>query len=251
MILLTIKFDLVQSDFCINKRRFSHFTLYAMDKSYDLTLKEGSSMLVCGPTMSGKSTFVHALLNEKQLFSTPPERVYWFHGQMTDELKTKTDYFLKEGLPDSFEDIPPNSVIVLDDLMHEAKDHPGVTKLFTKLVHHKKLFVINITQNFFLNSKETRTRRLNTQYIILFKNPSDATQVQVVGRQMYPNAPNYLAEVNRKATKRPHGYIFIDLRQETPDEVRIRTNFLPSEAPMRVYKQDRNWKRRRVINKDG
>ena len=217
-------------------------------------------MLVCGPTMSGKSTFVHALLNDKRIFAKPPERVYWFHGQITDELKNKTGYFLKEGLPDSFEDIPPNSVIVLDDLMHEAKDHPGVTKLFTKLVHHKNLFVINITQNFFLNSKETRTRRLNTQYMVLFKNPSDATQVHVIGRQMYPSAPNFLAEVYRKATKRPHGYIFIDSRQETPDEARIRTRILPSEAPMRVYKQVNrwkrsrvinNWKRRRVINKDG
>jgi energy-coupling factor transporter ATP-binding protein EcfA2 len=235
----------------INKFKFAYSLLAVMDKCYDFSLKEDSSMLVCGPTMSGKSTFVHALLNDKRIFDKPPERVYWFHGQMTDELKNKTGYFLKEGLPDSFEDIPPNSVIVLDDLMHEAKDHPGVTKLFTKLVHHKNLFVINITQNFFLNSKETRTRRLNTQYIVLFKNPSDATQVQVVGRQMYPNAPNYLAEVNRKATKRPHGYIFIDLRQETPDEVRIRSNILPSESPMRVYKQNRSWKRRHVINKDG
>ena len=137
-----------------------------MEKCYDFTLKEGSSMLVCGPTMSGKSTFVHALLNDRRIFRKTPGLVYWFHGQATDELKAKQGYIFKQGLPESFDYVPPNSIIVLDDLMNEAKDHAGVTNLFTKLVHHKNLFVINITQNFFLNSKETRIRRLNTQFIV-------------------------------------------------------------------------------------
>ena len=220
-----------------------------MDKFYDFTLQEGSSMVVSGPTRSGKSTFVHALLNDKSMFSIPPERVYWFYGQATDDLKAK-DYILNEGLPDSFADIPQNSVIVLDDLMHEAKDHPGVTNLFTKLVHHKNLFVINITQNFFLRSNDTRTRRLNSQYMVLFKNPSDATQIAVIGRQMYPKNTNFLSDVYSKSTKRPHGYVFIDLRQETDDNVRIRSHVLQKDFPMRIYKQEPRPKKR-IINKDG
>jgi GTPase SAR1 family protein len=193
-------------------------------------------MLVCGPTQSGKSTFVHALLSDRQIFSNKPKMVYWYYGQHTPDVANK-GYILQEGLPDSFDKIPQNSVIVLDDLMNEAKDHPGVTNLFTKLVHHRSLFVINITQNFFLNSKETRTRRLNTQYIVLFKNPSDVTQVHVIGRQMYPLAPKFLASVNDFVSKRPHGYIFIDLRQDTPDEFRIRSHILQKEFPMHIYKQ--------------
>jgi hypothetical protein len=207
-----------------------------MDKFSDFTLKEGSSMVVSGPTMSGKSTFVHALLGNKQIFNKPPERVYWFYGQVTDDLKDK-DYILKEGLPETFANIPPNSIIVLDDLMQEAKDHPGVTNLFTKLVHHKNLFVINITQNFFLKTNETRTRRLNSQYMVLFKNPSDATQIAVIGRQMYPQSPTFLSHVYSEVTKQPHGYVFIDLRQETDDEMRIRSNILPKQFPMQVYKR--------------
>src|SRR5271167_1802315 len=164
--------------------------------------------------MCGKSTFVHALFSDKQIFRNPPERVYWFYGQVTDDLKTK-GYILKEGLPDSFEDVPPNSVVVLDDLMHEAKDHSGVSNLFTKLMHHKSLFVVNITQNFFLGSNATRTRRLNASYLVLFKNPSDATQRAFIDRQMYPQHPNFLSHVFSRATKRPHGYILIDLHQDT------------------------------------
>src|SRR5271156_818217 len=219
-----------------------------MDKSFDFTLKDGSSMVVSGPTMSGKSTFVHALLKDKSIFSNPPERVYWFYGQVTDDLKDK-DYILKD-LPETFVDIPPSSIIVLDDLMQEAKDHAGVTNLFTKLVHHNNLFVINITQNFFLRTNETRTWRLNSQYLVLFKNPSDATQIAVVGRQMFPQNPSFLSHVYSKATKKPHEYIFIDLRQETDDDTRIRSHILQKEFPMRIYKQERHYKRLN-INKDG
>src|SRR5271156_2333103 len=182
------------------------------------------------------------------MFSRAPERVYWFYGQATEELKRKKGYILQEGLPDSFDYIPPVSVIVLDDLMNEAKDHPGVTNLFTKLVHHKNLFVINITQNVFLRSNDTRTRRLNSQYLVLFKSPSDATQIAVIGRQMFPHNPSFLSHVYSRATKRPHGYIFIDLRQETDDDLRIRSRVLQREFPMQVYKQERKV---RVINKDG
>ena len=153
-----------------------------MDNCFDFTLKEGSSMLISGPTMAGKSTFVHALLKDTNIFEKPPTNIYWFHGGQNNVGLENKGYIIKRGLPENFLDVPSGSVVVLDDLMNEAKDHSGVTNLFTKLVHHNRLFVINITQNFFMNSKETRTRRLNTQYVIMFKNPSDVTQVHIIGR---------------------------------------------------------------------
>jgi hypothetical protein len=209
-----------------------------MEEYFDFSLKSGSSMLVCGPTMAGKSTFVHNLIANKDIFDIPPSNVFWYYGgKSADEGVKDKGYILRAGLPDNFNDVPPNSIIVLDDLMDEAKDHAGVTALFTKLVHHKKLFVINISQNFFFNTKDTRTRRLNTQYIVMFKNPSDVTQIHMIGRQMFPSKPKFLATVNAKATKRPHSYLFLDLRQETPEDYRVRSNILPSESPMKVYKQ--------------
>jgi len=195
-------------------------------------------MLVCGPTMAGKSTFVHALLSDKNIFEKQPSNVYWYHGGESDVGLNDKGYIIKSGLPDNFLDVPSGSVVVLDDLMNEAKDHSGVTNLFTKLVHHNRLFVINITQNFFMNSKETRTRRLNTQYVVMFKNPSDATQIHVIGRQMYPGKPQFLSSVNRIVSKEPHSYLFLDLRQETPEDYRVRSNILSHEFPMKVYKHD-------------
>src|SRR6266853_185048 len=208
-----------------------------MDKCFDFTLKLGSSMLVCGPTMAGKSTFIHNLLKDRLIFNKPPAAVYWYYEGESSEGLGGRGYILRNGLPENFLDVPRDSVVVLDDLMDEAKDHAGVTALFTKLVHHRNLFVINITQNFFQNSKETRTRRLNTQYVAMFKNPLDATQIHIIGRQMYPGDTNFLSSVNKKATKRPYSYIFLDLRQETPEDHRVRRNLLQHEFAMKMYKQ--------------
>ena len=159
-----------------------------------------------------------------------------YGGESTEGLEGRGST-LRSRLPENFLDVPRDSIVVLDDLMNEAKDHAGVTALFTKLVHHRNLFVINITHHFFVNSKETRTRRLNTQYVVMIKNPSDVTQIHVIGRQMYPGNPNFLPSVNRKATKRPHSYMFLDLRQETPGDYRVCSNLLQHEVPMKVYKQ--------------
>ena len=204
---------------------------------YDFRLRNGSSMLVSGPTQAGKSTFVHGLLaHAREIFGTPPREIYVFDGQYKEDLTTKREV-TNEGLPDTagFENIEPYSVVVLDDLMEEAKNHRGVTALFTKLVHHMKLFVISITQNFYQQSKDVRTRRLNVQYNVMVKNPADVTQVNTLSRQMYPNFSKFLPEVYDHVTRKPHGYLFIDLRQETPEQIRIRTNVLLSQFPMIVF----------------
>ena len=79
-----------------------------MAKAFDFTLKDGSSMIVSGPTMCGKSTFVHSMLADKQLFSVPVVRVYWYFGQETDVLLGK-GYVLKVGLPESLQTLNPTA----------------------------------------------------------------------------------------------------------------------------------------------
>ena len=67
------------------------------------------------------------------------------------------------------------------------------------------------------------------------KNPADVTQVNTLSRQIFPNNSKFLPAVYNDVTKKPHGYLFIDLRQETPEEIRIRTNILPHQFPMLVF----------------
>ena len=116
--------------------RFYKHIVIVMDKYFDFSLNGRSSMLVFGPTMAGKSTFVHNLLKDKSIFDKQPASIYWHYGGESTESLEGMGYILRSGLPENFLDVPRDSVVVSDDLMNEAKNHAGVTALFTKLVHH-------------------------------------------------------------------------------------------------------------------
>ena len=86
-----------------------------------------------------------------------------------------------------------------------------------------------ISQNLFDENKENRTINLNAHYMILFKSPSDATQVQHLARQMYPGDARFMAEAFRDATSAPYTYLLVDLKPDTPENLRLRSTIFPGE----------------------
>ena len=103
-----------------------------------------------------------------------------------------------------------------------------MTNLFTKRCHHRNLSVIFILQNIFHRGKELRDMSLNSHYLVVFKSPRDSSQVNHLARQMFPGHVKYMQEAFEDATKRPYGYLFCDLKPETPTDYRLRTNILSS-----------------------
>lgn len=206
----------------------------------DARLKHMSSFIVAGPSLAGKTKFVESLLvNRHKLFDIAPRKIHWFSSTFYEPPESlKKDLIFYQGISpeESFNMVRAHDIIILDDLMSEISNSKAVTNLFTKHVHHKPCTAISITQNLFQGGKETRTRSLNAQYLILFKSPRDASQIDFLGRQMYPTDRKFLTEAFRDATTtRPHGYLFIDLNQSTPEVLRVRTRILPSEYPSLVY----------------
>ena len=119
-------------------------------------------------------------------------------------------------------------LLVLDDMM--ACLESEVADIFTKGGHHKNISIIPVTQNVYHQSRFQRTISLNTHYMVLFKNPRDATQIQHFARQIYPKDPEYLVQVyERVMTLGPYSYLFIDLKQKKPDNMRLRENILGDE----------------------
>jgi hypothetical protein len=53
---------------------------------------------------------------------------------------------------------------------------------------------------------------INTQYIALFKNPRDQIGPALLARQRYPSNSKKFMTKYIEATKRPYGYLFIDLK---------------------------------------
>ena len=47
---------------------------------------------------------------------------------------------------------------------------------------------------------------------------------------MFPGHVKYMQEAFEDATKRPYGYLFCDLKPETPSDFRLRSNIFPGET---------------------
>ena len=193
---------------------------------------------VSGPTCCGESQFVKRLLvSGEDIIDSARENIIWCYGMYQpayDEmLKTIPNITFVAVVPCDLEtQINPSirNSVVIDDLMHELTNDQRMTNLFTKGCEHRNLSVIFILQNMFHRGKELRDMSLNSHYLVVFKSPRDSSQVNHLARQMFPGHVKYMQEAFEDATKRPHGYLFCDLKPETPTDFRLRTNIFPGET---------------------
>ena len=116
----------------------------------------------------------------------------------------------------------------MDDLLTSTDDR--VVDISTKISHHRNLLVVYLTQNLFYKNKQSRTLSLNSHYIVLFKNARDATQMANLARQMYPGKSTFMIEAFKNATSAQYGYLLMDLKQETDDKLRLRTDIFPGDV---------------------
>ena len=89
--------------------------------------------------------------------------------------------------------------------------------------------MIYSVQNLFHQRKDNRSISQNSHYLVLFKNPRDKLQILTLAKQMYPGQTDLFLNQYEEAVKRPFGYLLIDLKIDTQDNCRLRTNVLPSE----------------------
>lgn len=210
--------------------------------------KHPFTCIIAGPTQSGKTEFTKKLLRHSELYvKPPPERVLWCYGQLNksqidqirDAWNARAIYGREvefvEGIPspETEFDTNQNTLLVLDDLMHEAGKCKNVLDLFTRKSHHQNLSVIMLVQNLFHQNKHMRDLMLNSKYLVLFKNPRDKGQIRHLAVQFSPSNVNFVTDAYHQATFRPHGYLIFDFDQQTPDDERLVTGIFPQELPLR------------------
>ena len=197
-------------------------------------------MIVAGPSKAGKTVFTSKFLkNIESLSTVNPTEIIWCYSEYQPHYQSLAqeipNLHFVQGLPD-IKELRKNSskpkLLVLDDLMSESSKSKDVTNLFTKGVHHWNISVVFIVQNIFFSGM--RTARVNTHYLALFKNPSDKLQISILARQLYPKNTGLFMDAFQDATSEPYSYLFVDLSQNCPEQLRLRTNIFPHEITM-VY----------------
>jgi hypothetical protein len=193
----------------------------------DLRLTHPANIVASGPSASGKSYFVEKLiLGGTKYFKTDFKDIVWCYADYyptNRELRSKVKF--QKGLEGlERQDFSNPRLIVIDDQMLQSLT--PIVEYFTRGTHHTNCSVIYISQNLFHQGKGARDLSLNTHYLVLFKNPRDQSQVRFLARQICPSNPKALSQAYIDAVKRPHGYLLLDLRQETPEDFRWRTDIL-------------------------
>ena len=170
---------------------------------FDLRLQSPISLILSGPSSSGKTSLLNKLLTvRKDLFTEQPVkiRLYFSIWQPVYDVMKKqnliTDYI--EGMPtgdelESFQKSVNSSLVIFDDLAEVLT--PVISNLFIAGSHHYNTSVILISQNLFQKSPVWRICSLNATYIIVMKNPRDPSQLGVLSRQSFPGHKNFLSSV--------------------------------------------------------
>lgn len=186
-----------------------------------------TTIMVCGPSGSGKTYLTKTILqNEKGMFTTPTSKIivcYDTWQSMFEVLKFKMENIIfHHGLPNEekfqeWGDMDGHKLVVIDDCMADGVDSPHLMKMFCVSSHHKNISIIFLVQNVFQKGKVMRTLSLNTHYFILFKNYRDQSQVETLGRQIFPRQVSFFRDAYHKATSDRYGYLLIDVSPHAPD----------------------------------
>lgn len=200
-----------------------------------LKLQHPFSMIVSGPSQCGKSTFTCNLIrNLGCALNTTIHRIEWYNTEKSafpkclNNLRINLKFF--DSIPDEFSNSSGKPLlIILDDMMNDAKAAVKICDLFTRGSHHRNISVVLIMQNIFHQSRYSRDISLNAKYMVIFKNPRDKSQFNHLARQIYPENPTELQRIYKDITQLGHGYLFIDLSQNIDDILRFRTNIFSKD----------------------
>ena len=198
----------------------------------EFSFRHKFSLLVVGPTQSGKTYFVQQILKHNRIVYEEQEsiRIFWYYNQWQEcyeKLKKSLGKSIRfeRGVPELSEDlceINPryNNIIILDDLMAEATDSPVVSRLFTQ-GRHRNASVILLLQNMFPKGKYNTDISRNAQYLALFRRPSDRKQIGITGERMFDKNRVHFMNAYYKETEKPFGYLLVDNKSGTPADKQI------------------------------
>ncbi len=214
----------------------------------DLRFQPFSTHLVAGSSSSGKTFRVASYLRLKnELFIGGREIsnvvfCYAAWQPIYDELKKEgvvTKWINKLPSNEEFIELVRNfkdrggSIVVIDDFMSDiSKD---TVEIWTVSSRHNHTSTFILLQSLFPPYPLARTLSINSKYFHIQKNPRENSQIQFLARQISPSNYKWIVEAYHAATSKPYSCFIIDLTQQQKEELRYRSNFLPSEFPAKVY----------------
>lgn len=221
-------------------------------KTFDARIAPPFGMIVAGPTMSGKTSFLLRLIdNMDRLLTRQFDYIVWFYGEYNDSIRyIDNNYRNKittvQGLPENFNDYISRTgkngeklygLHIYDDLMQSATDDNQLLELATTKCQHNSISWIIVLQDLFFKSKNRVSLLRCAHYYVIMNNPLDRSIAEYIAQKVMPKRRKDFMSMFDLATETPHGYLFIDGRQSTPNCARYRTHIFDKCQSVFVPKQ--------------
>ena len=89
------------------------------------------------------------------------------------------------------------------------------------MYRHRNASVTLLQQNMFLKGKYNTDISQNSQYLALFRSPSDRKQIGIIGERMFEKNRVHFMNAYYKETEKPFGYFLVDNKPHTPTDKQI------------------------------
>lgn len=171
----------------------------------DLRIQCPTSILVAGPSQSGKSHFLLNLVQYREsIFSVNFARIIYCQSNVHSD--KNRDMFAQiqaifphaeqwQGIP-ILEELHLNTnnvhtLLLIDDLMDEIVGSFRMNNLAVKDVHNYKITAVFVFQNYFSRGKWGNNLVKNCQYKIIFYNRCEMLELRTISSHLF-DAPKFL-----------------------------------------------------------
>lgn len=220
---------------------------------FDFRLKPPLSHAIFGSSMSGKTTHIKKMVEmRRELFSKPIGRIYYFfrswqpaftelerdHNVTFIQGIVTMEWLEQEiGMPEEGEERAEFPMVIVDDAGQDISS--DTVNVFTVGTHHFQIVLVFLLHLLFSNSPHLRAISQNLSYFQLHKNPRNMQMVAALAKQVDPGQHgNRFVNIFKEATSKPYSYLFADMTQACPEDLRLRSNILfENGEPMVIYKR--------------
>ena len=186
-----------------------------------------SNILVIGASGSGKTTAVLRIIREK-LIDPMPTKIFYLYGAYQPEFdtwkkdETNPKIMFIEGLDLSVVDrYKEPKLLICDDLILQL--NKTLAQHFIAGSSHKNTTTIFISHSLFLNNELYRLISNNSQYLLLFKNKRNFSQVATLARQILGKRHELLLSAYKYV--KPFDFVLLSFHPLVPEELLVTTDY--------------------------